>query len=104
MPSSSFEWLLSLVISFMVLSFDDFHVLVEPEDGASEEERLGNVVEQSAGDVVDADHLICHQCYAAHDEQHGTGILRDFEVLVFHIIFFLNTNSSYYSNDDSERR
>ena len=30
------------------------------------------------------DDLISHQRDTAHDEQHRTGILRDFEALVFH--------------------
>ena len=34
---------------------------------------------------MDIHHLISHERDAAHDEQHRTGILRDFEaVLVFH--------------------
>jgi hypothetical protein len=35
--------------------------------------------------------LIRNQCNAAHDEQHGTGILRDFKARVFHstLILFL---------------
>jgi hypothetical protein len=34
--------------------------------------------------IVDLDHLISHERDTAHDEQHRTGILRDFEALVFH--------------------
>ena len=62
-------------------AFDDADVLVEAEDGAGEEERLGDVVEQTASHVVDVDHLVGHELDAAYDEQHGTGILRDFEAL-----------------------
>ena len=63
---------------------DDSHILVEPEDGACQQERLGHVVEQSRGHIVDAHHLISHERDAAHDEQHRTGVLRDFEARVFH--------------------
>ena len=72
----------------MVLLFDDADVLVEAEDGAGKEEGLGAVVEQPIGDVVDVDDLIGYERDAAHDEQHRTGILRDFEARVFHGIFF----------------
>ncbi len=72
----------------MVLLFDDSDVLVEAEDGAGKEERLGDVVEQPIGDVVDVDDLIGYERDAAHDEQHRTSILRDFEARVFHGIFF----------------
>ena len=68
----------------MIVAFDDANVLVEPEDAASQQERLRHVIEQSAGDVLDADHLIGYQRDTAHDEQHRTGILRDFESRVFH--------------------
>ena len=70
--------------ALMVLLFDDADVLVEAEDGTGKEERLGNVVEQTASHVVDVDHLVGHERDAAYDEQHGTGILRDFEARVFH--------------------
>ena len=68
----------------MQLAVDESHVLVEAEDGASQEERLGDVVEQSGGHVVDVNHLIGHQRDAAHDEQYRAGVLRDFEAFVFH--------------------
>ena len=45
----------------------------------------------TTGDVLDADHLISYEGDAAHDEQHRTGILRDFESRVFHRRF-QNTN------------
>ena len=68
----------------MIVAFDDADVLVESEDAARQQERLRHVIEQSAGDVLDADHLIGYQRDTAHDEQHRTGILRDFESRVFH--------------------
>ncbi len=87
----------------MVVVFDDADVLVETEDGAGKEERLSDVVEQPIGDVVDVDDLIGYERDAAHDEQHRTGILRDFEARVFHGIF-LNTNCTNYTNCFSEHR
>ena len=68
----------------MFVALDDFDVLVEPEDGACQEERLRHVIEQSGGNILDADHLVGYQRDAAHDEQHRTGILRDFKPRVFH--------------------
>ena len=70
----------------MVLLFDDADVLVEAEDGAGKEERLGDVVEQTGGYVVDVDDLVGHERDAAYDEQHRTDVLRDFEARVFHSI------------------
>ena len=64
---------------------NDSDILVESEDGACQEERLRHVIEQTSSHVVDLDHLIGHERDAAHDEQHRTGVLRDFEAfLVFH--------------------
>lgn len=57
-----------MLFSFMVLFFDDSNVLVESEDGTGKEERLGDVVEQAGGDVVDVDHLVADECDAADDE------------------------------------
>jgi hypothetical protein len=68
----------------MFVAFNDFDVLVEPEDGASQEERLRDIIEQSGCYVLDADHLISYERDAAHDKQHRAGILRDFESRVFH--------------------
>ena len=69
----------------MVLLFNDSDILVEAEDRAGQQERLRHIIEQSARHIVDLDHLIRHQCDTAHDEQHRTGVLRDFEAfLVFH--------------------
>ena len=74
----------------MIVAFNDFDVLVEPEDGASQEERLRDIIEQSGSHILDADHLVGYERDAAHDEQHRTGVLRDFESRVFHRRF-LNT-------------
>ena len=68
----------------MVVVFDDADVLVKAEDGTSQEERLGHVVEQSCGHVFNLDDLIRHERDTAHDEQHRTGVLRDFEAFLFH--------------------
>ena len=72
-------------------SCDEFNIVVEAEDAGDEQEGLGNIDQQAVGDVVDHDDLIRNQCNAAHDEQHGTGILRDFKACVFHntLILFL---------------
>ena len=69
----------------MVMLFDDTDVLVEAEDGTGKEEGLGDVVEQTGGNVVDVDDLVGHERDAAHNEQYRTGVLRDFEAFgVFH--------------------
>ena len=68
----------------MIVAFNDFDVLVESEDGASQEERLRHVIEQSGSYVLDADHLVGYERDTAHDEQHRTSILGDFESRVFH--------------------
>jgi len=71
----------------MVMLLDDSDVLVEAEDGTGQQERLRHVIEQPRGHIVDVDHLIRHQRDTAHDEQHRTGVLRDFEaILVLHCI------------------
>ena len=59
----------------MIVAFNDFDVLVEPEDAARQQERLRHVIEQSGGYVLDADHLVGYQRNAAQNEQHRTGIL-----------------------------
>ena len=64
--------------------FNDADVLVEPEDAARQQERLRHIIEQSAGYVLDADHLVGYERDTAHNEQHRTSILRDFESRVFH--------------------
>ena len=60
MNSSNVKCLLSFVCS-MIVAFNDFDVLVEPEDATSQQERLRHVIEQSAGDVLDADYLIGYE-------------------------------------------
>ena len=61
-------------------------VLVESEDGACQQERLGYVVEQPGGHVVDLDDLVRHERDAAHDEQHRAGVLGYFEAFLFHAL------------------
>ena len=76
---------MSLIVVFMVMLINDSDILVETEDRACQEERLRHIIEQAPCHVVDFDHLISHEHDAAHDKQHRTGILRDFEaVVVFH--------------------
>ena len=60
-------------------------ILIESEDGASQKKGLGHVVEQPRGHVFNLDDLIRHERDTAHDEQHRTGVLRDFKAfVVFH--------------------
>jgi hypothetical protein len=68
----------------MIVAFNDFDVLVEPEDAASQQERLRDVIEQSDSHILDADHLVGYERDAAHDEQHRTGVLRDLKACVLH--------------------
>ena len=63
---------------------DEFYIIVEAEDAGDEQEGLGNIDQQAIGHVIDHDDLIRHQRNAAHDEQHRTGILRDFKARIFH--------------------
>ena len=70
-------------------SCDEFNIVVEAEDAGDEQECLGDIDQQAVRHVVDHDDLISHECDAAHDEQHGTGILRDFKVRVFHFTSML---------------
>ena len=63
---------------------NDSEILVESEYRAGKQERLRHIVEQASGHVVDMDHLIGNECDTAHDEQHRTYVLRDFEAFVFH--------------------
>ena len=76
--------MLSFIVFSIDFSCDEFQIIVEAEDRADEQEGLGDVDQKAVRDVVDHDDLIGNQCYAAHDEQHGTGILRDFKSCVFH--------------------
>ena len=52
------EWRVSLGFSFIVVLLNDSDVLVEAENGAGKEERLGDVVEKTGDHVVDVDHLV----------------------------------------------
>ena len=63
---------------------NDSEILIESEYRAGKQERLRHIVEQPRGHVVDMDHLIGNECDTAHDEQHRTYVLRDFEAFVFH--------------------
>jgi len=63
---------------------DKFYIIVEAEDAGDEQEGLGDIDQQAVRHIVDHDDLISHQRNAAHDEQHRTGILRDFESRIFH--------------------
>ena len=56
---------------------ETFHVVVEAEDGASEEERLGDVHQSAGGYGVDAEDLIAGNGNAADDEQHSHCVLGD---------------------------
>ena len=81
---------------------DEFNIIVEAEDAGDEQEGLCDIDQQTVRHVVDHDDLIRNQRNAAHDEQHCTGVLRDFKARVFHSVverkIFLNTNLSNYTN------
>ena len=76
---------LSCVLSIDFLG-DEFNIIVEAEDAGDEQEGLGDIDQQTVRHVVDHDDLIRNQRNAAHDEQHRTGILRDFKARVFHSV------------------
>ena len=79
----------SLIVVFSIdFPCDEFNIVVEAEDAGDEQEGLGDIDQQAAGHIVDHDDLIGHQRNAAHDEQHRTGILREFKSRVFHSIRF----------------
>ena len=67
-------------------SCDEFYVIVEAEDAGDEQEGLGDIHQQSVRHIINHDDLIRHQRNAAHDEQHRTGVLRDFKARVFHSV------------------
>ena len=75
-------------VFFIEFLRDKFNIIVEAEDAGDEQEGLGNIDQQTVRHVVNHDDLIRHQRNAAHDEQHRTGILRDFKARVFHSIRF----------------
>ncbi len=92
---------LLIVVFSIFVAFDDSDVLVEAEDAASEQERLRHIVEQTGSDIVDFDHLISYERDAAHDEQHRTGILGDFEAFVdFHGLHCSASCSAEDKGDD----
>ena len=68
----------------IIVALNDSDVLVESEDATCQEERLGNVVEQSGSDILYTNHLVSYEGDAAHDEQHRTNVLRDLKACVFH--------------------
>ena len=74
---------LSCVFTIDFLGYE-FNIVVKTEDAGDEQEGLSDIDQQAVGHVVDHDDLVGHQRNAAHDEQHRTGILRDFESRVFH--------------------
>ena len=91
---------MSFRFSFIDVFINDSDILVEAEDRTCKEERLRHIVEQASCHVVDFDHLISHECDTAHDEQHRTGVLRDFEAfIVFH---GLHRSASSCSEDESD--
>ena len=92
---------MSLIVVFMVMLINDSEILVETEDRACQEERLRHIVEQAPCHVVDLYHLISHERDAAHDKQHRTGILRDFEAfVVFHGLHGRAAGSTEDEGDD----
>ena len=66
------------------MAADDADVLVEAEDGAGQEERLSDVVEQARGHIADVDDLVGYHQDAAHDEQRRAEVLGCLESVVFH--------------------
>ena len=75
-------------MSFIVFSIDflcdEFQVIVQTEDAANEQEGLCHIDQQAIADIVNHHDLIGYEGDAAHNEQHRTGVLRDFESRVFH--------------------
>ena len=76
---------MSLIVVFSIdFLGDEFYIIVEAEDAGDEQEGLCHIDQQAVRHVVDHDDLIGHQGDAADDEQHRTGVLRDFESGIFH--------------------
>ena len=93
--------LMSFMVCSLILDFQCSYVLVESQDGACQQERLRHIVEQTGSDIVDFDHLISYEGDAAHDEQHRTGILGDFEAFVdFHGLHCSTSCSAEDKGDD----
>lgn len=61
----------------MFMGRETFDVVVEAEDGASQEESLGDVHQSAGGYVVDVEHLIAGNGNTADDEQYGHCVLCD---------------------------
>ena len=83
---------MSLITVFSIdFACYEFHIVVEAEDAGDEQEGLGDIDQQAVRHVADHNNLVGNQRNAAHDEQHGAGILRDFKACVFHstLILFL---------------
>ena len=81
---------MSLITVFSIdFSCNEFNIIVEAEDAGDKQEGLGHIDQQTVGHIVDHDDLIRHERDAAHDEQHRTGILRDFKARVFHSVLHL---------------
>ena len=80
----------SLIVVFSIdFPCDEFNIVVEAEDAGDEQERLGDIDQQTVRHVIDHDDLIGHQRNAAHDEQHRTGILREFKSCVLDSVYIL---------------
>ena len=76
---------MSLIVVFSIdFPCDEFYIVVEAEDAGDEQEGLCHIDQQTVADIVNHHDLIGYEGDAAHDEQHRTGILRDFESCVFH--------------------
>ena len=80
---------MSLIVFSIDFPIDKFYIVVESEDAGDEQECLGDIDQQTVRHVVNHDDLIRNQRDAAEDEQHRTGILRDFKVCVFHSVLHL---------------
>ena len=99
--SPSLKWgesRVSLIVVFSIdFPCDEFYIVVKSEDAGDEQEGLCYIDQQTVGHIVNHDDLIGHQCDAAHNEQHRTGILRDFESCVFHsrLTFYFLHQTSY---------
>ena len=81
---------------FVTITIDDItDIGSEAEYRACQEERLCHIVEQPICHIIDMDDLVRYKGNAAHDEQHCTGVTRDFEMCVFHnirlFLFFART-------------
>ena len=79
---------MSLITVFSIdFSCNEFNIIVEAEDAGDEQEGLCHIDQQAIADIVNHHDLIGYEGDAAHDEQHRTGVLRDFKARVFHSVF-----------------